>query len=86
MIKYRIIIKEQALKQLSTLPKQYFDKIKLKINSLVDNPYPHDCKKLKYIEGYRIRVGTYRILYTIEKEIMIIYIIKIKHRKDVYRE
>lgn len=86
MMKYKIVIKDQALKQLSFVPKKYYEKIKLRIDELADDPYPYDCKKLKYIDGYRIRVGSYRILYTIDKGIMIIKVIKIKHRKDVYRE
>ena len=85
-MKYKIVIKEQAIKQLSILPKNFYNKIKLRIDDLANNPFPKDCKKLKFVDGYRIRIGSYRILYTIDKGIMIIKVIKIKHRKDVYRE
>ena len=52
---------------------------------LKDNPRPVGCKKLTNEEGYRIRVGNYRILYKIDDKNFSINIYKITHRKDVYR-
>lgn len=55
------------------------------IDLLGDNPLPPKALKLRGREGYRIRVGDYRILYTFDGKVMTVLIIKIGHRKDVYR-
>ena len=55
------------------------------IDLLGDNPLPPKALKLRGREGYRIRVGDYRILYTFDGKVMAVLIIKIGHRKDVYR-
>ena len=56
-----------------------------KIEELKYNPFPANCKKLKEDLGYCLRVGDYRILYTVESVVQIIEIYKIGHRKDIYR-
>ncbi|MBI3591159.1 MAG: type II toxin-antitoxin system RelE/ParE family toxin [Candidatus Melainabacteria bacterium] len=56
-----------------------------KIEELKYNPFPANSKKLKENLGYRIRIGDYRILYTVDKIVQVIEIYKIGHRKDVYR-
>ncbi len=83
---YRIQILKSADKTLRNLPNKTRRKIALLINSLSQNPRPSSCKKLKNSEFYRIRVGDYRILYTIEDDILVVLIIKIGHRKDIYRQ
>ncbi len=85
MAKYKIKIKKTALKEIRSLPKKAIKIILKKINSLIDNPRPLDCKKLCAQEKYRIRVGNYRILYSIEDNVLTVYIVKVGHRKDVYR-
>lgn len=85
MAKYNIEIKKTAVKELNNLPLSDLKKIIQKIQNLADNPRPPGCKKLTGEEKYRIRSGNYRILYIIEDDILIIYIIKIGHRRDVYR-
>ena len=55
------------------------------IDLLGDNPLPPKALKLRGREGYRIRVGDYRILYTFDGKVMTVLLIKIGHRKDVYR-
>jgi mRNA interferase RelE/StbE len=84
---YTISIKPSALKELSKLPKATVKKTEKAIDALAENPRPDGVKKLKGSEGdlYRIRVGDYRIIYYIEDEIKIVDIIKIGHRKDIYR-
>jgi len=83
---YRITIRKQALKELEHLPKKDNQQISKVIDGLKDNPRPQGCKKLKGETEYmwRIRVGNYRVLYTIEDEIKIVEVRKIGHRKDVY--
>jgi len=85
MEKYKIEIKSSASKELNSLPNKEIKKIINSINQLIENPRPINFKKLSASERYRLRVGEYQILYEIEDLILIVYIIKIAHRKDVYR-
>ena len=85
MAKYKIEIKKTAIKELNNLPPSDLKKIIKRIQSLADDPRPPGCKKLSSEEKYRIRSGNYRILYKIEDDILLIYIVKIGHRRDVYR-
>jgi len=85
MARYRIEVKKSAVKELSQIPKKDLVKIVKNINSLADNPRPKGSKKLSREEKYRIRYGTYRILYLIEEDVLVIYVIKVAHRKDLYR-
>jgi len=85
MGKYRIEIKKSAIKELNTIPRKDLKKIVLKISSLSDDPRPKGCVKLSGMERYRIRQGNYRILYSIDDEILVVYVVKIGHRKEVYR-
>jgi mRNA interferase RelE/StbE len=83
-IDYKIEIKKSAQKELKNLPDKALKKVIEKIGSLVANPRPAGCKKLSGDEKYRIRIGNYRVLYSIEDEILVIFIVKVGHRKDVY--
>ena len=85
MGKYKIEIKKSAVKELNEIPKKDLQKIVKKIGSLSENPRQRECRKLSGEEKYRIRVGKYRILYMIEDDKLIVYVVKIAHRKDVYR-
>jgi len=83
---YRITIKREALKELKVLPKQMVVKITAAIGTLSDNPRPEGCKKLKGYDGnhWRIRVGDYRVIYSIDDTIKIVDVRHIGNRKDVY--
>ncbi len=85
-MKYLLQIRKQALKELEHLTVKTNKQITDAIDQLADNPRPTGCKKLKgeQEEFWRIRVGDYRIIYTIEDKIRIIEIRKIGHRKDIY--
>ena len=85
MARYRIEVKKSAVKELYQIPKKDLAKILKKINSLADNPRPKGSKKLSREEKYRIRYGKYRILYLIKDDLLVIYVIKVAHRKDIYR-
>jgi mRNA interferase RelE/StbE len=85
MARYRIEVKKSAVKELSQIPKKDLVKIVKNINSLADNPRPKGSKKLSREEKYRIRYGKYRILYLIKDDLLVIYVIKVAHRKDIYR-
>jgi len=84
--KYTVIIKETAQKQIRKLPSAYFKKVKNIILGLAENPRPHGAIKLHGGDNeYRIRVGMYRILYSIQDDVLIVYIFDVDHRKRVYR-
>ncbi|MDP3957094.1 MAG: type II toxin-antitoxin system RelE/ParE family toxin [bacterium] len=74
-----------AEKDLDGFPGKIFNQIKEKILSLASNPRPQGCLKLTGEEGYRLRSGNYRILYRIDDKKKIVFIYKIKHRRESYR-
>jgi mRNA interferase RelE/StbE len=85
-VKYTIVYKKSAAEELLRLPQGMAYKVKTAIDNLAGNPRPPSCSKLKgSVSDYRIRVGNYRIIYTIADTLLIITIIKIAHRKSAYR-
>jgi len=76
---------KSAEKELDKLPKTNHKHICNKILSLEQNPRPHGIKKLRHKEEYRLRIGDYRILYTIDDLKKIITIIAVGHRREIYR-
>ena len=81
---YKIVLKKSVEKQLYKLPKKDVEKIINTIDKLKINPRPYTVIKLKNTDKFRIRVGNYRIIYSIFDNKLIIEIIKIAHRKNVY--
>jgi mRNA interferase RelE/StbE len=81
---YKVFIKPGAMKTLERINEPYYSNIKAAINSLINNPRPHGCKKLKGRDGFRIRVGDYRIIYNVFDKILVVDVVAIGHRKDVY--
>ena len=83
---YNIEIKKSALKSLEKIPKSYYISIKNAIYNLSVEPRPSGYKKLIDNENlYRIRIGSYRVIYSINDNILIIEVVKIGHRKDIYK-
>lgn len=82
---YKISIKPTALKDLDSLPDKEVKKIAKRLLQLKENPRPIGVQKLSSDEGYRIRIGNYRILFEVNDESQIIFVYRIKHRKDVYK-
>jgi mRNA interferase RelE/StbE len=83
--RYSLEIKPSAGKELDALSDALFARIDRKIVTLADNPRPAGCKKLRgYKDQWRIRVGDYRILYTIDDAEKRVDITRVAHRKDVY--
>ena len=85
MASYRPLIKPSAGKEIKALPKQDRRRIVAKITSLSDDPRPPGCEKLSGYDQYRIRQGNYRILYEIHDFELVVLIVKVGHRRDVYR-
>lgn len=85
MAKYKIFITPSATEEIDDLPKKDCIRVTERIKSLADNPRPPGCQKLSGQEKYRVRQGNYRIVYSIEDTILIVTIVKVGDRKDVYR-
>ena len=81
---YSIKLKSKVLKTLIKIKEPYYSAIKKQIYNLADNPRPNGCKKLKGRKGYRIRVGNYRVIYEILDDILLIDVVDLGHRKDIY--
>lgn len=85
MAKYELQIKKSVTKDLFPIPKRDVRKIVEAINGLADNPRPPQSLKLSGEEKYRLRCGSYRVLYEIHDNILIVCVVKVGHRKEVYR-
>ena len=83
---WQIEIARDARKELERLPAQIQIRISKAILALEENPFPHGCKKLKNRDGFRIRVGDYRILYFADTKLKQIVVGVIGHRREVYRD
>jgi mRNA interferase RelE/StbE len=82
---YKIIITKSAQKEIQKLQKPELPRILTAINSLSSDPRPSGCKKLVGSRNiYRIRIGDYRVLYTIEDQIRIVEIDAVSHRREAY--
>ena len=82
---YRISWKASAKKELRKIQPQIIPEIIAVVESLADNPYPSGCKKMAAMSStYRIRKGKYRIIYSVLKNALIIEIIRVGHRQNVY--
>jgi len=84
MANYKLVIKQSVAKDLRPIPNKDVQRIIKRIDQLAYDPRPSDCKKLTGEEKYRIRQGSYRILYTIEDDIVTVTVVKVGHRRDVY--
>ena len=83
---YRIAVKRSAAKALKKIPKPDGKRIVEKIDSLAENPPNPDTTKMKGNNPFhKVRTGNYRIIYEVQEEVLVILIVKIGHRKDIYR-
>ena len=86
MADYKVEWKRSAVKELEKLPRQAVTRVVEAVRNLASNPFPAGIRKLTGSDQtYRIRVGVYRILYSVNVDQLIIEIIRVKHRKDVYK-
>ncbi|NEU08886.1 type II toxin-antitoxin system RelE/ParE family toxin [Flavihumibacter sp. R14] len=81
---YKVVIRKKAIKVLEEINEPYYSKIKAAIYSLADVPRPQGYKKLKGRDAFRIRVADYRIIYEVNDEILLIDVIALGHRRDIY--
>lgn len=82
---YSISIPRRVQKKLANLSDESFVRIRDSLRSLTHDPRPAGCKKLKGREGWRVRVGDYRVIYEINDEQQSIIILDIGHRRDIYQ-
>ena len=79
-------ISQTAAKSLRKAPKEIGARIRAKLDELAEDPFAvPNVKKLTGHPGYRLRVGDWRILYLVEKDVLVIVVIEIGHRKEIYR-
>ena len=82
---YKLLILPRAQKQIADLPEQQANAAEVAIRSLEANPRPSGCKKLAGREGWRIRFGSYRILYKIDDLGRTVTVTDVGHRREIYR-
>lgn len=85
MASYKVFFRKSAAKELEKLSKAVLRKIIKRIELLADEPRPPGCEKLTGQELYRVRQGDYRIVYSIKDNELTIWVIKVGHRKDIYK-
>jgi len=82
---YSLLLKPSAVKELEALPLAQRRRVVTRIRGLAAEPRPHGVEKLSGEEKYRVRQGNYRVLYTIDDTKHEVVVVKIAHRRDVYR-
>ena len=86
MARFEVLIKRSAAKEIESIPrKKDRQRVVRRIQALAEDPRPPGCRKLSGRDRYRIRQGSLRVVYAIEDEQLIVYVVKVGHRKDVYR-
>ncbi|MGF1677470.1 MAG: type II toxin-antitoxin system RelE/ParE family toxin [Rivularia sp. (in: cyanobacteria)] len=84
---YQVALTKSATKELNKLPTDIKNRIDAKILTLASNPRLSGVKKLKGIENtYRVRVGEYRVVYEIYDDVLLVTVIKVGHRSDIYEQ
>jgi len=85
-VRYKVQFSPRAERQLRDLPREAQARLKTRIDALAEDPRPRGVERLSGAEEYyRIRVGVYRVIYAIEDRDLIVLVVKVGHRRDVYR-
>jgi len=84
-VKYSVLILPRAQRELAALEKKDYEKAKAAILALAENPRPANCLKLAGRNGWRLRVGNYRVIYEIDDSGRVVTILSVGHRREVYR-
>ena len=85
MAAYKLLFKKSVQKDFDTIPKKDLRKILNRIEALAEDPPPSGCEKLTGQERYRLRQGKYRIVYSIHDDELTVCVVKVGHRKHIYR-
>jgi mRNA interferase RelE/StbE len=86
MASYELVFKRSVAKDLRSFPKRDVQRLMQRIRALAEEPRPAGCEKLSGLERYRVRHGAYRIIYEVQDARLIVLIVKVGHRRDVYRK
>ncbi len=82
---YAVLILRRAQRELRSLPTGAYERVKEAVGDLGDDPRPSTCRRLTGREGWRIRVGDYRVIYEIDDAQRTVTVLHVGHRRDVYR-
>lgn len=82
---YRLFLLPRAQKELARLPIDTYERIRAAIRGLAEEPRPPGCRKLTGRQGWRLRVGDFRVLFEIDDDAMSVTVLHVGHRRDVYR-
>jgi mRNA interferase RelE/StbE len=85
-VSYSVTFSARAARQFRKLPRSAQERIRPVIDALADNPHPPGAKKLEgRHNGWRVRVGVYRVLYLVENDRLLVLVVEVGHRREVYR-
>jgi mRNA interferase RelE/StbE len=82
---YKVFFKKSALKELEAVPRKDLRRLLAAIEDLSTDPRPPQSQKLSVSEKYRLRLGVYRVLYTIDDDKLVVCVVRVAHRREVYR-
>lgn len=85
MASYNVLIRRSAEKEIGRLPLRVRRAVVERISALADDPRPRGCVKLSGEEKYRVRQGAYRIVYTVDDDVITVVVVRVAHRSDAYR-
>jgi mRNA interferase RelE/StbE len=85
-MKFRVEFKPKAARFLERMPEPDRSRMLRRLEALADDPRPAGVEKLKGTEYYRIRTGDYRAVYRIENDVLVVVVVRVGHRKDIYRK
>ncbi len=85
MGRFRLVFKKSVAKDLRDIPKKDVSRILKCFDALAEDPRAKGCEKLSGQERYRVRQGSYRIIYEIQEDVLVVMVVKVGHRRDVYR-
>lgn len=83
---WKVLFSDPARRQLSKLPREAFDRVIAVAETLAENPRPRNCKKMRGADTlYRLRVGVYRLVYEVQDGQLVVVVVAVGHRREVYR-
>jgi mRNA interferase RelE/StbE len=83
-VSYAVLILRRAQRELADVPRQTYERVKVAMYRLGEDPRPRGCRKLTGRDGWRIRVGVHRIIYEIDDAERVVTILQVGHRRDIY--
>lgn len=85
MAQFEVRFHKSVPKDLDDIPKRDAERILLAIRGLANDPRPPQSQKMVGVDKYRLRCGVYRVVYEIQDAVLVVYVVRVAHRKDVYR-